>query len=328
MKHAGTPLALHTFAIRSAMVCIVALGIGCAPSRSVRVEPVDELGVPRTSSGEPTRSPSASRSGDYVVGRGDTLYGIAFRHGIDYRDLARRNRIDPPYTIYPGQTLQLGDQPVASANRQVRKPAGATPRSTGAGLIASTASLAPATEPASRPPVNTVPQVSAAPPVSASVSETPAQTPVITAATVPAPVVNATPPPPATVAAIPTGPVRWRWPASGQTVSTFLAGDPTRQGIGIAGSNGQPVLAAGDGVVVYSGAGLIGYGELVIIKHSDAWLSAYGHNRKRLVAEGQAVKGGEQIAEMGRSGASRDMLHFEIRKNGKPVDPAALLPRR
>lgn len=109
---------------------------------------------------------------------------------------------------------------------------------------------------------------------------------------------------------------------------TFLAGDPTRQGIGIAGSNGQSVQAAGDGVVVYSGAGLIGYGELVIIKHSDEWLSAYGHNRKRLVNEGQAVRVGEQIAEMGRSGASRDMLHFEIRRKGKPVDPLGLLPRR
>jgi lipoprotein NlpD len=137
-----------------------------------------------------------------------------------------------------------------------------------------------------------------------------------------------TPGTPATLAALPTGPVRWRWPANGQMVSTFLTGDPTRQGIGIAGNNGQPVHAAGDGVVVYSGAGLIGYGELVIIKHSDEWLSAYGHNRKRLVAEGQAVRGGEQIAEMGRSGASRDMLHFEIRRNGKPVDPLRLLPKQ
>jgi lipoprotein NlpD len=111
-------------------------------------------------------------------------------------------------------------------------------------------------------------------------------------------------------------------------VATFAPNDPTRQGINIAGNAGQPVSAAADGVVVYSGSGLIGYGELVIVKHSDEWLSAYGHNRRRLVSEGEAVKAGQQIAEMGRSGASRDMLHFEIRRNGRPVDPQGLLPRR
>ena len=95
----------------------------------------------------------------------------------------------------------------------------------------------------------------------------------------------------------------------------------------IGGEAGHPVRAAGAGVVVYSGSGLIGYGELVIIKHSDEWLSAYAHNRKRLVAEGARVKAGDTIAEMGHSGANRDMLHFEIRRNGKPVDPLALLPR-
>jgi lipoprotein NlpD len=88
------------------------------------------------------------------------------------------------------------------------------------------------------------------------------------------------------------------------------------------------VRAAADGVVVYSGSGLVGYGELVIVKHNDAWLSAYGHNRSRLVNEGQQVKAGQQIAEMGHSGAARDMLHFEIRYNGKPVDPLSYLPKR
>ncbi|MDE2407051.1 MAG: peptidoglycan DD-metalloendopeptidase family protein [Xanthomonadaceae bacterium] len=120
----------------------------------------------------------------------------------------------------------------------------------------------------------------------------------------------------------------WLWPADGSVVSGFAAGDPTRQGMDIAGKSGQPVRAAADGVVVYSGAGLVGYGELVIIKHNDQWLSAYGHNRARLVNEGALVKGGQQIAEMGRSGATRDMLHFEIRYNGKPVDPQGYLPRR
>lgn len=122
--------------------------------------------------------------------------------------------------------------------------------------------------------------------------------------------------------------VSWRWPAEGQLISSYVAGEPTRQGIDIAGQGGAPVRAAGNGVVVYSGSGLVGYGELIIIKHDDAWLSAYGHNRERLVNEGQRVQAGEQIALIGRSGAPRDMLHFEIRYNGKPVDPLQYLPRR
>ena len=149
-----------------------------------------------------------------------------------------------------------------------------------------------------------------------------------------------TAPPPATTTTRPTtatatpapvpaaSSVGWRWPTEGGVIGTYASGDPTRQGIDIAGSGGQPVRAAADGVVVYSGSGLVGYGELVIVKHDDQWLSAYGHNRARLVNEGQIVKAGQQIAEMGRSGASRDMLHFEIRYNGKPVDPLRYLPKR
>lgn len=120
----------------------------------------------------------------------------------------------------------------------------------------------------------------------------------------------------------------WRWPAQGVLLGTYEAGNTTRQGIDIGGSSGEPVIAAADGVVVYSGAGLIGYGELIIVKHNEQWLSAYGHNRTRLVGEGQSVKAGQQIAEMGRTGAARDMLHFEIRHNGKPVDPLLYLPKR
>jgi len=122
--------------------------------------------------------------------------------------------------------------------------------------------------------------------------------------------------------------IGWRWPAEGALVGRFVAGETTKQGVDIAGSSGAAVRAAGPGVVVYSGAGLVGYGELIIIKHNDQWLSAYGHNRKRLVNEGQSVKAGDQIAEMGRTGTSRDMLHFEIRYNGKPVDPLIYLPRK
>lgn len=134
-------------------------------------------------------------------------------------------------------------------------------------------------------------------------------------------------PPPAPVAPVNSG-IRWRWPADGPLLGRYVANEPTKQGVDIGGASGTPVRAAADGVVVYSGTGLVGYGELIIIKHNEQWLSAYGHNRKRLVNEGQVVKSGDQIAEMGRSGAARDMLHFEVRYNAKPVDPMLYLPAK
>jgi lipoprotein NlpD len=121
--------------------------------------------------------------------------------------------------------------------------------------------------------------------------------------------------------------LRWRWPAAGRVIGRFADGDPTQQGIDIGGQLAQHVLAAADGEVVYSGNGLLGYGELVIVQHSPGFLSAYGHNQKRLVAEGARVVAGQPIAEMGRRGGI-DMLHFEIRKNGRPVNPLVYLPDR
>lgn len=174
------------------------------------------------------------------------------------------------------------------------------------------------------PPVAGRPSSSGAPPVART--PVPPRTSAGTSAT-PPPVRNPVPTP-APAAAPAQAPFAWRWPADGALVGSFAAGDPTRQGIDIGGRVGDPVRAAADGVVVYSGTGLVGYGELVIVKHDDQWLSAYGHNRARLVNEGQRVKAGDQIAEMGHSGASRDMLHFEIRYNGKPQDPLQALPKR
>lgn len=150
--------------------------------------------------------------------------------------------------------------------------------------------------------------------------------PASSAVAVVAPAVAASPAP--TLVAPATSPFAWLWPADGSLAGHYATGEPTQQGIDIAGQAGQPVRAAADGVVVYSGSGLVGYGELVIVKHNDAWLSAYGHNRARRVNEGQIVKAGQQIAEMGHSGAARDMLHFEIRYNGKPVDPLEYLPKK
>ena len=123
------------------------------------------------------------------------------------------------------------------------------------------------------------------------------------------------------------GGLTWRWQAEGRLVKGFQSGDAI-PGIEIAGPAGSPVRAAADGVVVYSGNGLVGYGELVIVKHSDDFLSAYGHNRKRLVKEGQRVSAGQPIAEMGATGATRDELQFQIRRNGNPANPLDYLPPR
>jgi len=264
--------------------------------------------VTRAPDRPPPQTSQAPRSGEVVVARGDTLYGIAFRHGMDWRELARLNSIREPYTIYPGQRLRV--QAAAAPARPVAtRPAPA--RGT---------QSPPATRPATPPPSQ-----QGRPPATAPAQTAPPSRPATPATTPASPTAPAQTPAPAHAAA---GSPRWTWPAQGQLIGRFVAGDPTRQGIDIAGSAGQQVLAAADGEVVYSGSGLVGYGELIIIKHSDVWLSAYGHNRKRLVSEGERVRSGQQIAEMGRSGASRDMLHFEIRRNGKPVDPLQLLPAR
>jgi lipoprotein NlpD len=121
---------------------------------------------------------------------------------------------------------------------------------------------------------------------------------------------------------------RWTWPAKGQLIGRFSSNGSLNKGIDIAGELGEPVVAASDGSVVYAGSGLRGYGELVIIKHSDTYVSAYGHNRRLLVREGQQVKVGQVIAEMGSTGTDRVKLHFEIRRQGKPVDPLQYLPKR
>jgi lipoprotein NlpD len=122
-------------------------------------------------------------------------------------------------------------------------------------------------------------------------------------------------------------PFRWRWPAKGPTVRSYSSSSAVHKGIDIQGNLGEPVYAANSGKVVYAGSGLVGYGELLIIKHDEHYLSAYGHNRKLLVSEGEFVKVGQKIAEFGDTGTDKVKLHFEIRRDGKPVNPLGLLPR-
>lgn len=225
----------------------------------------------------------AEISGDsYRVRSGDTLYGIAWRAGVDYRDLATWNRISEPYTIYVGQQLRLSSKaPVPAQKPPEQKPALS---------VAQNDPPAPAEPPK---PATSKPATK----------------------------------PQSTAVALPSGPLKWSWPTDGKVTDTYSPQDPARKGIKITGARGQPVRASEGGKVVYSGSGLVGYGELIILKHSNDYLSAYGHNSKRLVNEGQTVARGATIAEMGIAGG-KPQLHFEIRRRGKPVDPLSLLPRR
>jgi lipoprotein NlpD len=330
--------ALRGIALSAAALLLAA----CASTTVVREEAAPR---PIYTDARPARAAASTAPGgpSHVVQAGDTLYGIAFRNSLDWREVARWNGIGEPFLIQPGQVLRLSEprrtttRPVASSPTPVpAAPAvasGPPPMPRGpAGSSGTAATPAPSSRPVTAPispPVNP-PRSTPTPPVAST-----------TSTSTPAPAANTGPRPSAVVAApapvsTPTGPAgtsafragQWQWPTQGQVISRYAEGDKARQGIAIAGTAGQPVRAAAAGTVVYSGAGLVGYGELIIIKHNDEWLSAYGHNRRRLVAEGANISAGQQIAELGRTGTSRDMLHFEIRRNGKPVDPAPLLPRR
>ena len=265
---------------------------GCAPWAPAPVED-------RSRTPEPDRPPAASERvvspvpGFYEVQRGDTLYSIAFRFGVDWRDIADWNRIGAPYTIRPGQELRMTEPPRRSRPVAVRQepPSSAEPE--------------PAPDTGSAPE----PRQEARTPDPDPVAETRA------------------PAPSASDSSRSVAGVDWQWPTSGNILHPFDA-SATRRGVGINGSAGQPIHAAAAGQVVYSGTALIGYGELIIIKHSDTLLSAYGHNRARLVQEGDRVGRGEQIAEMGLNERDEELLHFEIRRNGQPVDPLSYLPRR
>ncbi|MGK2924533.1 MAG: peptidoglycan DD-metalloendopeptidase family protein [Lysobacterales bacterium] len=279
--------------------------------------------------------------GHYRVKRGDTLHAIAFNYGLDWRDVADWNAIRAPYTIYPDQELRLSP-PASRASssgqvvtRAAPQPAGSVSRDAVPTPPASTADAGPA------PTVqSTAPATRAAEPVNEPVDErvderlggqaaaagAVAAEPTAPAATTGA-VAGTAQPSPGKAPPL-SDPDRWLWPADGRLLSRFQANDPARNGIDIGGEEGQPVRAAAYGEVVYSGSGLIGYGELIIVKHSDRMLSAYAHNRRRLVAEGQRVNAGEQLAEMGRNDRNQSMLHFEIRVNGTPQDPLKYLPRR
>ncbi|MFK7830715.1 MAG: peptidoglycan DD-metalloendopeptidase family protein [Congregibacter sp.] len=233
---------------------------------------------------------SAPAADVYKVLRGDTLYAIAFRYGLDYRRFAAANRIPLPYTIFPGQTLRLREAELAQSS------AVATPK------VPASSSSAP------RKPVSTKPAPVRTAPAIPTTEEKAAET-------------VSTPSPAGNVAVS-----AWLWPARGQLKRRFESS--LHKGIDIAGKRGDPVVASAAGRIVYAGSGIAGYGLMLIVRHNDTYLSAYGHNDSLLVGEGDDVRSGETIARRGSSGTDSVKLHFEIRRGGRPVDPLQLLPHR
>ena len=239
--------------------------------------------------------------GSYSVRSGDTLFAIAFSYGLDHRDVATWNRIATPYVIHPGQKLRLTQPPSGNSRNSGKSATVQT-----SGIKAPGATTTTAHTSSTPPPVT---QKAAAP---KQVEATPSPEPTPVAKT--------------TTTSASADPQSWRWPANGRVLRGYVAANPSRNGLDIVGTEGQPIMASATGKVVYSGNGLLGYGELIIIKHSDRMLSAYAHNKLRLVQEGEQVSAGQKIAEMGRNDENEQLLHFEIRVRGKPVNPTGYLP--
>ena len=247
----------------------------------------------------------------YIVQKGDTLYSIAFLNGVDYRDVADWNKLDNPAAIKIGQQLQLHittggtppsrDDPKPVMLSQVPE-AGPTKSYPKVGKLAYTAQALAQAEKLQN---ETAGAVITTPAVAAAVPARTTVTPVRLADD--------------------EAPLEWGMPTNGKLIAGFSEND-NRKGVDIVGQRGQSVVASASGKVVYSGSGLRGYGKLIIIKHNKTYLSAYAHNDQILVKEGQSVSKGQKIAEIGNTDADQVKLHFEIRRLGKPVDPAKYLP--
>lgn len=273
-----------------------------------------------------TRAPVAAQPvgpGYYTVKRGDTLYRIALDNGQDHRDIAAWNNIVNPSAIKEGQVLRVippgAAEPVDGA---VSKPI-----ATASGIEARPLDQPAPPVAASSGSLKREPRVGKEPYSDEAYARLNKQAEVAKPVEV-KPEAKPEIPQPAPAVAPQPGPddVAWAWPSTAKVISPYS--DSGNKGLDFSGKPGDPVLAAGDGKVVYAGSGLRGFGELVIVKHNATFLSAYAHNRKILVKEGQQVTRGQRIAEMGNTDSESVKLHFEIRKQGKPVDPAVYLPKR
>lgn len=255
---------------------------------------------PEPAAAKPPALPGAEHAGKpgyYTVKPGDTLIRIGLENGQNWRDIARWSGLENANVIEVGQVLRVVP-PAADATGVAVKP------------------VAPAGRVETRP-------LDGRAPVPASGASGAASAP---AAVAPAPVAAAAASAAAAAPKDAEEDLGWVWPAGGPVATAFEEGKS--KGMAITGKAGDPVLAAADGRVVYAGSGLRGYGNLIIIKHNATFLTAYAHNQALLVKEDQAVRRGQKIAEMGNSDSDRVQLHFEIRRQGKPIDPARLLPAR
>ncbi|WP_369762571.1 murein hydrolase activator NlpD [Klebsiella africana] len=263
----------------------------------------------------------------YTVKRGDTLFYIAWVTGNDFRDLAQRNNVPAPYALNVGQVLQVGNaagQPITGENAVSQ----ASARASG-GATASTTSAQKSTAVVASQPTITYSESSGEQSATKLLpNNKPATTTTTVVAPVTAPTTVSTTQPTASSTSTSSPISAWRWPTDGKVIENFSGAEGGNKGIDIAGSKGQAIVATADGRVVYAGNALRGYGNLIIIKHNDDYLSAYAHNDTMLVREQQEVKAGQKIATMGSTGTSSTRLHFEIRYKGKSVNPLQYLPQR
>jgi len=264
----------------------------------------------------------------YKVNKGDTMFLIAYLTGMDVKDLASMNNMKEPYSLSVGQTLKISNCSTKTVTTTVP--------------VKTTAPAAPAAP--AEPEVTYTPGANGTQigsdgtvigPIKSGVATGGASTPAFTNNTPSTPVTMTTQvettnntPVNANVVAPVASNVAWQWPTQGNVIQGFSNTDGGNKGIDISGSRGQAVKAAASGRVVYAGNALRGYGNLIIIKHNDDFLSAYAHNDKILVSDQQEVKAGQEIAKMGSTGTNAVKLHFEIRYKGKSVDPVRYLPRR
>lgn len=293
------------------LIALLAL-TGCMSQQPVPA--VDRSASARSASAQPVGP------GYYTVKRGDTLYQIARENGQDFRDIVIWNGIQNPSAIKEGQVLRVAPPtPVGVPNGE---SVVANPISTGALVEARPLDQPATTASGVSDGVKREPRAGKEP----YSDEAYARLNNKAGDAKPEVKTESTPALPAPTT--PAGPddLAWNWPTSSKLTVPYS--ESGNKGLDFAGKAGDPVLAAGDGKVVYAGRGLRGFGELVIIKHNSTYLSAYAHNRKIMVKEGQMVNKGQKIAEMGNTDTDSVKLHFEIRKQGKPVDPAQYLPKR
>ncbi len=334
------------FSMRYLLVMVIAATLTACAAR--RPAPVSDARAPTVAvapkASQPETKPAtvqAAKPADgkiHTIQKGDTLISIALANGLDYRELAAWNNLENPNAIKLGETLRLTApgsvndiSATSSASTSSTQPQPGAPVT--APLIFTNVPTPAATPLVNSDKLKTEPKATKLAYTDAAYAKALAESAGAAAASVPAnalPVAPTQVAPPVSVVTAPpaSDDVEWAWPIQpvpkGKIVAVYT---DANKGIDIAGIKGTPVLASAPGKVVYSGAGLRGYGRLVIIKHNATWLSAYAHNEKILVTEGEEIKKGQKIAEMGSSDADQVKLHFEIRKQGKPLDPLQYLPK-